>query len=332
VNDELAGVRARLALLEERVAAQEAELIELRQGAQVEAAQPAEPAVIDTDDEGAHLGRRNLLRAAAIAAAGAAASVASARPSAAQNGDPVIAGGTTNATAPTVLRAPHVPTETFVVTDDPNYLPQLPPLDFPSTLLSAYATTDGRNGVSAIGGTYGLIAGGGLASLLLQQNDTDPFQDDRLHREGEVLFRDGVLYACVQSGVPGSWRRIASPFGMSHFVPLTTPQRLYDSRVAGGRINAGNTRHIDLPLFTDDAPRATLINLTVTDTTGPGFLAAVPSDGPDVPTTSSINWFGPNQIIANTTVVRLGPDFDIKIYMGGSGSTHFVIDQIAWLE
>ncbi len=84
--------------------------------------------------------------------------------------------------------------------------------------------------------------------------------------------------------------------------------------------------------FTDDAPRATLINLTVTDTTGPGFLAAVPSDGPDVPTTSSINWFGPNQIIANTTVVRLGPDFDIKIYMGGSGSTHFVIDQIAWLE
>jgi hypothetical protein len=47
--------------------------------------------------------------------------------------------------------------------------------------------------------------------------------------------------------------------------------------------------------------------LTLVDTELSGFAVAYPA-GTTRPTTSNINWFTPNEIIANAATIRLGPN------------------------
>ena len=74
-----------------------------------------------------------------------------------------------------------------------------------------------------------------------------------------------------------------------------------------------------------DRRSAIAYNVTVTRTTGQGFLSVNPGDATAV-TSSSINWFGESQDIANGLIVALDGSRQIKVFGGGGGSTDFVID------
>lgn len=146
------------------------------------------------------------------------------------------------------------------------------------------------------------------------------------HEAGE-LFVDsgGDLYYCHESGTPGSWIQLNTPSGPSL---LATPERGYDSRggreptdpLAGakGIFATGETRVIDLSVATSipAGVSGVLVNVTCTNTLNTGFVTvysnAATIDG--TPTFSTVNWFGSDQNVANTTVTALDADGKIKIF------------------
>jgi hypothetical protein len=132
--------------------------------------------------------------------------------------------------------------------------------------------------------------------------------------------------------------------GETHLLPV--PLRAYDSRDnAGAKIAPLETRTISLAAGKDGAgvttiavpPGATaaLVTLTVTETgTGVGgaggFLTMWNADLPTQPSTSSINWSGPNENVAVGTQVAVSAGGSVKV-AAGANSTHFVIDVVGYL-
>ena len=107
------------------------------------------------------------------------------------------------------------------------------------------------------------------------------------------------------AGGTGSW-----------FTPVT-PTRILDSRVGTGGIslpwgpNAGRVATVagsgGVPAMTDtNRPTAVVANLTVTNTTTAGTLAAWP-DTAAKPATSDVNW-PQGGTVSNPTIVQVGPD------------------------
>lgn len=101
------------------------------------------------------------------------------------------------------------------------------------------------------------------------------------------------------------------------------PQRILDTRslatyaphivsstsvVSSGRLNAGQVIHLTLqnvpPALAERATTA-YVNITVAGTVSAGVLTAY-SSSIARPRTSSLNWWGPNQILSNLVEVRLG--------------------------
>lgn len=111
------------------------------------------------------------------------------------------------------------------------------------------------------------------------------------------------------------------------FIPFSGPTpRVLDTRTTGGKLNASEERTIELGFA---GVRGAVLNLTVTETEGNGFVAVFPANIPYAGT-SSINWTGTGLNIANGVITATGPNAAIKI-RGGANRTHVVIDRIGWL-
>ena len=118
------------------------------------------------------------------------------------------------------------------------------------------------------------------------------------------------------------------------------PVRVYDSRAAGavgtGPIVSGEVRTISVANAQDASAanvvppgaQAVTFNLTVTATTGGGYLGVYPQGGTF--STSHINWTSAGQTIANAGNVALGGDRSVTVTAGGGGSTHFLVDVTGW--
>jgi hypothetical protein len=113
-------------------------------------------------------------------------------------------------------------------------------------------------------------------------------------------------------------------------VPIS-PQRVYDSRVAGGKVHDGEERVVSLAhALTGGAPVvprgaiAAALTATVTETEGAGYIAVFPADAAWAGT-SSVNWFGPNQNLATAVISKLDANRRVKV-RGGVNPTHVVID------
>jgi hypothetical protein len=129
----------------------------------------------------------------------------------------------------------------------------------------------------------------------------------------------------------------ASPAG---FYPIA-PHRVYDSRftsptgaLAGGQQRvvsvangyADNSATVNLADVIPAGARAVAYNLAVVGTLGSGYLSVNPGDATS-PAGASINWFGPNQILANGQVGLLDANRQFMVACGGTNAaTHFVID------
>jgi hypothetical protein len=150
---------------------------------------------------------------------------------------------------------------------------------------------------------------------------------------------NGSLWVCVESGTPGVWRQLASPASAGAFVPIT-PARVFDSRYLApvGRLASGANRTVSVAnsYLPDSATvassnvvptgaTAVAVNLTITDTTGAGFLFLAPGTASAV-TASSINWSASGTTVANALVVPLDSARQLKAFVGGGGSAHFLLD------
>ncbi len=95
-----------------------------------------------------------------------------------------------------------------------------------------------------------------------------------------------------------------APTAKGAFVPLT-PTRFLDTRTAAGKVAASGS--VDVPVAGTAVPATAsgvVTNVTVTDTSAPGFLTVHPS-GTARPVVSNLNWVG-GLTVPNLVFVRLG--------------------------
>ena len=205
---------------------------------------------------------------------------------------------------------------------------------------------------SEVQGTGGLAvaANGGRAQLGLFGDVVNPLTTlpAVMHYEGEIAYTlSNELIACVATGTPGTWRRLASTTTAGAFSAIS-PARVYDSRKAlpgpQSPLATGATRTV----FVGDQRNTTTgglvtagvvpigatavaYNLTIVNTVGPnGFLAVNPG-GNSVVGASAINWFAAGQTVANASVVKLDGSRQITVICGGAAtSCDFIIDVVGF--
>jgi len=105
--------------------------------------------------------------------------------------------------------------------------------------------------------------------------------------------------------------------------------RVLDTRQPGpltGKLGPGQEKVVPLGVA---GARSAVLNLTITETVGTGFVAVFPA-GVAWPGNSSINWSASNQNIANGVISAVDGNGAIKI-RGGSNPTHVVIDRIGFM-
>jgi len=124
----------------------------------------------------------------------------------------------------------------------------------------------------------------------------------------------------------------------SRFVGVT-PARILDTRDgtggfhapigAGGTIAATVAGVGGVPAMTATvAPRAVVLNVTVTDTTAASFLTVWPDGAPARPNASDLNWVA-GLTVPNLVVVKVGSSGKIDLY-NPAGSTNVIIDVVGW--
>lgn len=122
--------------------------------------------------------------------------------------------------------------------------------------------------------------------------------------------------------------------GSSEFVPLN-PARVFDSRQSYP-FSPGETRTI---LITDQggvpkaygatSPTAVVINVTVTNEAGAGYLVIWP-EASGMPSPASDNNFYANTTEANLDVVQLLGTGKLLVFNGSGGSAHVIIDVVGY--
>ncbi|MCU1394212.1 MAG: hypothetical protein JWM34_2640 [Ilumatobacteraceae bacterium] len=149
----------------------------------------------------------------------------------------------------------------------------------------------------------------------------------------------GNLYSCVEAGSPGKWRQINAVIAPQFHA--VTPFRACDTRAgtpSPGVVSAADVRQISIADARDlntgavttansvpAGATAITFNLTITDTGGAGFLAVTGGDATAY-TASTINWTAAKQQIANGGVTPVNAARQIKVWHGGGGATHFIVD------
>lgn len=125
-------------------------------------------------------------------------------------------------------------------------------------------------------------------------------------------------------GVAGSAPLAISP---SEFVPIA-PIRVVDTRAPGdptGPLKQGMVRQVDLSAVVPAGTTAVTFNITATGQTASGFLQVAPL-GAAALSSSTVNWGGPQETIANGYVTSVTPERKAQITVVSTGQTHVVLD------
>lgn len=191
-----------------------------------------------------------------------------------------------------------------------------------------YGQTSGVRGTTDSRGTPALRASAESGLLALDGAQKAPPAAGATYRRGDLLSdRDGSgIWACVVSGNPGAWRKLAGP-GTAGAFHAIDGGRAYDSRTAGagGRLTGGTTRTITIPTsLTPAGSLAVTYLLTVRGTLGSGGLTVYPANRPR-PLIQSAIWYAANQSVVVGGVTRLGPGREVKVFTS-AGSTHITLD------
>lgn len=311
-----------------------------------------------SDEHDAKATRRNILKLAAGAAAGSVAAVAIGSGRAAATDPQDLDLGETNLT-PNLTEATHTGAQvgaSFLFQSGDVWDPAS--AAFPCAL-AGWSNTDNRptgvyawtsatdgNGTVAYavgtGGT-GLVAFGNRANVRLVSAGAAPAARTDAHTAGELIADSaGAVWYCTASGTPGTWRKLASTSTAGAFHAID-PIRVFDSRLAAyapanGLFPPNTNRVVSVKdardgagavVTTDAVPAgatAVSYNVTITGTTGPNFLSVTPGDSASF-TTSTINWSGTGDSLANGSIVKVDASRQVRIFCGDqTGSTHVIFD------
>jgi len=150
-----------------------------------------------------------------------------------------------------------------------------------------------------------------------------------LGSNGQVTFYNASGSTDVVVDLEGYFAPAVATAGS--YVPLT-PARITDTRSGSGEPNSGGTlaqgSTLDVQVtgaggVPSAGVAAVLLNVTVTDTTSPGYLTVYPQ-GTAFPASSNLNW-EPGETVANRVVVPVGVTGQIAVF-NSAGSTDVVID------
>ena len=341
---------ARLEEIEASLARYDSRLERLEELELALAAKDREIAQLRSERGGSALtSRRNLLKGGAVTA-GAAIVGALAVPTqaAADDGDPLVLGRSNVAQTETLVETQGAGLQgsgnIFTVSDNSGG-------SFYPSAIGGYAYGDEvTNGVYAFSNArqdsstttgHAIVSwrgSGGRSNMWMRPFGAAPPTDTYEHRQGEcVVDSMGTFWFCVETGVPGTWRKIAGPTtsGAMHAI---APARVYDSRFTNDPIAAGADRTISVADSIDPLTEALSIanvvpenatavffNLTITSTTGAGFLVVAPG-GTTAVTASTINWASAGATIANGSMSTLDDSRQLAVLAGGIGTTHFIVD------
>lgn len=290
--------------------------------------------------------RRNMLRGLGAAAVGAAAGgLAFARPAAATDGNSIVIGNATqSAESPTMLvpgasswsLSPLV--GAFTVSDDSSFSN----INASLSCIAAYADSS-KTGAHSIGLFASSVSGVGAKldgpiplKLTDQSGAGAPTQNSGT--QGRFMVDDGDLWFCTTSSGSHRWKRITGTGEAGSYHPVT-PARVYGSTFADGALGAGNrtisvansvnasTGVLVTSNFVPANATAVVANVTITATTGQGFLAMNPG-GTTAVTASTINWGGAGVTVANGITLTLNSSRQLTAVVGGAStpSCHFFVD------
>ncbi len=196
-------------------------------------------------------------------------------------------------------------------------------------------------------GTY-LFADGGSGDIWLMNENGgvdygDPFATGAFGLTDmafgfDVEGHQVLYYTAPTNG--GELRMIRETNGVNPVLPEDlaidpiTPIRAYDTGngtgvagAAAGDMLPATTRIVDLDPPND--VRAALVNITMNDTAGSGFVRTW-QPGTMRPETSSVNAFGPNATVGTAVIVPLADDG--TFVLEASTGTRVVVDVMAWMR
>lgn len=103
--------------------------------------------------------------------------------------------------------------------------------------------------------------------------------------------------------VLGYYQPVGGPVRAGRFVPLSAALRVIDTRP--NHAGSSSFTEVDLTAFVPADASSAVINLTATESTGPGFFTALPFDAPEdrIPSTSSLNVSRPGETRAAGVIV-----------------------------
>jgi hypothetical protein len=238
-----------------------------------------------------------------------------------------ISGGTLQAAGPATYTAPVVPTafdlleELLVVVD-------------PGGQTGAITLSRYQPGVveDLVAGTYPATSGVTTVSLPLPNRPhvADPATSS--YAVTIAMTTGVVLHSAAIDYLAGSAT-----------VVLIDPVRVWDSRdpdpyklvpgVSGsGKLAGGSSLGFSLQGVVPTYNRGALVNVTLDQTEGSGYLVVYgPGESGQPPPTSNINWYTANQIVANLVATTLGSEASLAITAGGPGRTHVIVDVVGYL-
>ena len=228
--------------------------------------------------------------------------------------------------------------------------------------LGVYGSSDGTSGVGVFGENLSTLGGTGVSGKSVSGSGVvgnGTFADLQADGNGRVILSKAGFATNPPTGastvgtigrdaagnlwyspVSGQYRKLAGPASAGTFHAIA-PVRVYDSRSnlpTPGKISSGEGRPVSVKdgrnqdtgavTAADAVPAgatAVAFNITVTQTEASGYLSAVPGDA-TTESGSVVNWFGNNQDLANGLIGKVDASRQLKIFGGGAGRTHFVID------
>jgi hypothetical protein len=152
-----------------------------------------------------------------------------------------------------------------------------------------------------------------------------------------IVDSNDDLWFCAGTGFPSRQRRLAGPSTAGALALLPTPVRVYDSRPGQAPTNIGpkapllplTARTLNLTTGVPAGATAALVNLVATRTTSAiGGFMTIYRNGISFPNTSNLNWSGPNQSVAVTTITALDEYGQCALYAGSV--TDVVVDVLGY--
>ena len=113
---------------------------------------------------------------------------------------------------------------------------------------------------------------------------------------------------------------------------VSPPFRIEDTRLAPAvKLATGSTLGVFVPGLIGQGVVGVVVNVTITETEGSGFLRVRADNAPAGNATSNINWSTTGQTLANLVMVPAVGTRGVAVQAGGAGRTHVVIDLVGYL-